>query len=523
MLAQLISRISPCLLTAILFLGVSNLEAADDEPFVQHHDGVLGTSFDLTIYGDDTAAMERAAAAAVAEIARLEQIFSTYRADSEMMQLNAALSTTTASPELLEVVQHCVRWYEVTTGKFSCRLGNLQTLWKQAAVTQAVPERPAVRHKAREITQAELFVDVDARTIRLGAPIALDPSGLAKGYIIDKALAVMRAQLPTAQAIKIDIGGDAVYWGSPPERNGWQVAVADPNNTADNQGYLATLALSSKAIAASGHESRKHIIARREFSHILTPRDGWPVEDGTSAVVVAADTVTADAVATALTLQSLVEGIDWVNTLDGVEALVIDSAGHQLSSGGWNALLAQAENLSGNAANTSEGGAADAVPGNTSAGAGSADTLTLDYVLPEFETASYNRPYVAIWISDTAQLPRKNLLLLGENERWARENTRWWRRVGRRNPELLDGVARPTRGPGQYQLQWDGKDDFGADLAGGDYILHLEASRENGESSYQALPFVWGKGEAQVQELAPAGELGAIRLEISGAVSADAD
>jgi thiamine biosynthesis lipoprotein len=145
--------------------------------------------------------------------------------------------------------------------------------------------------------------------------------------------------------------------------------------------------------------------------------------------------------------------------------------------------------------------------------------LTLDYVLPEFEVASYNRPYLAIWISDAAQLPRKNLLLLGENERWARENTRWWRRVGRRNPELLDGVARPTRGPGEYQLQWDGKDDFGADLPGGNYILHLEASRENGESSYQALPFVWGAEETMAQELPAGGELGVIRLEISNAAA----
>jgi thiamine biosynthesis lipoprotein len=505
------------LVTVFLLNGLNVVSAAESEPFIQHYDGVLGTSLDLTLYGADQSAMEQATTAAIAEIARLEQIFSTYRPDSELMQLNAALSTTSASPELLEVVQRCIQWYDTTAGKFSCRLGKLQALWKTAAAKQVIPDRPEVRHQAREVTQAELFVDTAARTIRIGAPIALDPSGLAKGYIIDKTLAVLRAQLPDAQAIKVDIGGDAIYWGSPPAQRGWQVAVADPNNTADNQAYLATLALTSKAVAASGHESRKHVIARHEFSHILTPRDGWPVENGTSSVVIATDTTTADAVATALTLQSLVEGIDWVNTLDGVEALVVDSAGHQLSSRGWNALLAQATNVSGSSVDVAVASSETRVPANTEAtsNAGSAQILTLDYVLPEFAVASYNRPYLAIWISDTAQAARKNLLLLGENARWARENTRWWRRVGRRSPTLLDGVARPTRGPGEYQLQWDGKDDFGNALPAGNYILHLEASRENGDSTYQALPFVWGEGDAHVQELPPDGELGAIRLEVA--------
>lgn len=468
--------------------------AAEELVLRQHHDGVLGTSLDVTIYGADMAAMEQAAAAALDEIARLEQILSTYRTGSELMLLNAARATDSASPELLDVVQHCNVWQAATAGKFSCRLGGLQALWAEAAASQQLPERPAVRSLARAISQAELFVDADRHAIRLGEPIALDPSGLAKGYIIDRAMAVLRASLPNAQAIKLDIGGDALYHGHPAGQHGWEVAVADPNDIADNQGFLATLALNSKAVAASGHRSRTHTIGRRKFSHILVARDGWPVEDGTSAIVVADSAIVADAVATALSVQALTDGIDWINTLEGVEALVIDSAGHQLNSSGWSALLAE---------------------GTDSGSSSGFGQLTLDYALPAFEIAAYNRPYLAIWISDAEQAPLKNLLLLGENERWARENSRWWRRVGRRNPELLDGVARPTRGPGEYQVQWDGRDDFGAALPPGSYLLHLEASRENGGSSYQALPFSWGSDGEQSLQLAPEGELGAIHLQIS--------
>lgn len=482
------------LIAASLVLFALSVMAAEEQLFTQHRDGVLGTSLDVTIHGADAATAEGALNAALAEIARLEQIFSTYRADSELMLLNAARGTDSASTEMLDVLRHCSDWYAKTEGKFSCRLQPLQTLWNEAQASQVIPERPAVRALARALNQAEVLIDADKRTVQISEPIALDPSGLATGYIVDHALAVLREVAPAVTAIKLDIGGDAVYWGTPPAHQGWQVAVADPHKLADNANFLATLALTSKAVTASGHTSRKRTIARRDFSYILTARDGWPIENGTASVVVADTALLADAVATTLAVQGLTEGIDWVNTLDGVEALVIDAAGHQLSSDGWSALLA----------------------GDTSAPETSdAAAMTLDYTLPDFSVADYNRPYLAIWISDAEQKPLKNLLLLGETERWARENTRWWRRVGRRNPELLDGVARPTRGPGEYQLQWDGKDDFGVALPPSSYLLHLEASRENGGSTYKELPFAWGGTEVIEQALTPDGELGAIHLRIA--------
>jgi thiamine biosynthesis lipoprotein len=470
-----------------------------NEPFVRHYEGVLGSTLDITVYHDDLQAAEQAANAAVAEIARLEQVLSHYRADSELSQLNNMRATDEASADLLAIVQHCAHWQQNTDGKFSCRLGALQGLWREAEKSQSIPDRAAVRAQARALNQAELRVDAARTFISMGEGIILDPNALATGYIVDQAMAQLRQQLPRAQAIKLDAGGDAFYWGTPPGQQGWQVGIADPLNPADTGALLGSLHLSSKAVTASGHVNRKRTIARREFSHILQARDGWPVENGTAAVVVADNALTADAVATTLAVQALGEGIDWVNTLDGVEALVIDSGGHQLSSDGWNALLA---------GNSDDAGAADAA-------LGSGDSFVLDYMQPEFDVAGYNRPYIAIWITDTAQNPRKNLLLLGDNERWARENTRWWRRVGRRNPALLDGVARPTRAPGQHQLQWDGRDDFGKPLTEGLYELHLEAAREGGGSSYQKVPFSWGSGDVQVVEIPADGELGSIKLQIS--------
>ncbi|HWK55525.1 MAG TPA: DUF2271 domain-containing protein [Hyphomicrobiales bacterium] len=477
---------------ALLGLGLAcgAAHGADDAVSL-HYDGVLGTSLDLTLYGVAREPAEAASAAALTEIARLDAILSSYRDDSELMRLNRSHASSAASTELLDVVELCETWLRRSEERFSCRLGSLIAHWREAETEQAIPDRPTLRHEARAIAEGSVTVARQSGSVQMDPAIALETSGLAKGYVIDRALAVLREQLPQAVAIKLDIGGDAAYWGSPPGAAGWEVGIADPVHTADNGNYLGRIVLRDAAIAASGHFSRTRDIGRRQFSHILNPRDGWPVEGGSAAVVVAADAATADAVATALAVRSLSEGLAWVETLEGVQALLIDQDGRQLMTPGWPALPSS----------------------DAPEGAATALDFQFSFALPQVEATNYARPYVAIWISDLEQQPLKNLLLLGESERWARENSRWWRRVGRRDPALLDGVARPTRGPGEYQLQWDGRDDFGKPVPAGEYLLHVEVSREHGGSTYRSVAFTLG-GAPTVLDLAPEGESGVLHLNI---------
>jgi thiamine biosynthesis lipoprotein len=447
---------------------------------------------DISVYGDIAQPqLDAAVAEAVDLVAELEGRLSTYRSDSELMQLNRLGHLEQASPAVLEVLQQCEDWYRRSGERFSCRLGAVSELWNTAEQQQAMPERIAIRAVAREMNSVQIRIDSAANRVAMDEAFMLDPSGLAKGYIIDRAMQSLRSTLPGAVALKVDIGGDAMYWGKPPGGS-WRVGVANPLATADNEGHVATLALDSMAVAASGHHSRYRRIGRRQYSHLLNPRDGWPIANGVSAVVIAEDALTADAIATALSVQTQADGLAWVNSLDNVEALLIAANGLQRSSDGWAAYLAD----------------------SASREQASRVVLSLDYVLPAFNAGDYYRHYVAIWISDSDRRGLKNLLLLGATERWARENSRWWRRVGRRNPELLDGLARPTRGPGEYSLQWNGLDDFGKPVPEGDYVIHLEAAREHGGHSYQSIPFTLG-GDPQTLRREAEGELGRIELHVN--------
>jgi len=479
------------LLTASLVLSLSAASLSQAQEVIEHYDGVLGTSLDITVYAPDQSGTATAIETAVAQIARLEQMLTTFQDDSELMQLNTARTTDTASLALIDVLTACEDWFTQTEGNFSCRLGGVVDFWDAAEEAQQVPSRQDLSPIARNANRAELIINPDLNQIQLGDGIKLDPSGLAKGYIIDRAMDVLINELPDATAIKVDIGGDASYWGLPPESDGWEVMVANPESTADNADFISSLSIGTKAVATSGHNSRKRQILMREFSHIFTPQTGWPVFSGLYAVVVANDVITADAVATTLSVLSIADALITIEALSGIEALLVDESGAQRASSGWNEYLSQELLLLSNAD----------------------FKLTVDYSIPAHGDRGYERPYVAIWVSTMDNQAIKNLILYGGEQRWAGSNQRWWRFVGRRSTIERINVTRPTRGPGEYQLVWDGRDDSGNLIQPGDYLLHVEASREHAGHSYRNVRFSFEEG-TQVIEQERFGEVGAFKVTV---------
>lgn len=461
--------------------------AMASEPAAAQREGVLGTSFEMQVAGDGKRA-QRAVDAALAEIARLEAQLSGWRDDSALTAYNQGRLPTQRLPAAVaDVLALCERWRRETQGAFSCRLGGLIAQWRRAGETQRMPERADLRRQARLLTS---LTPPSQGPLDPTAGLRFDVDGIAKGYILDRALERARHAAPAAVGIRIDIGGDAVYWGQRARGEDWSVDVADPKRPLDNQPGIARLRLRSQAIASSGHHSRGHTIGRRSFSHILDPSDGWPVSYAPGATVVAADAASADALATALTVMPIRDGIALADRIDGVAALVVSDAGIAFASARWPGVLA----------------AADAGPAATANG-----RIEIDYEIPAVATDRYRQPYLAVWIEDEDGRAVRQLHVLGDRARWLSELPRWWRHYGRNDPAGALGIARPTRAPGRYTLAWDGRDDRGAAAPPGRYLLRVEAAREHGGHEDAALPFALGAGAVSLHHQGSS-EIGRIAL-----------
>lgn len=254
------------------------------------------------------------------------------------------------------------------------------------------------------------------------------------------------------------------------------------------------LALKSRALAYS--DSQVWLVGTRRLSRTLNPNDGWPVMFAPSVAVVVADATTAAALAQALAVMPITQGLALVKTIPEAEALIMTETGKTFASEGWYSLL---------------------IPDALHQPLWERDMQFLvEYQIPALNVAEYRRPYVAVWITDSSKEPVRQLLVHGDRLRWLREIPLWWRRAGRRDESMIDGLARPTPKVGQHMLVWDGRDDVGHRVEKGEYILHIEAAREHGERELVTVPFTLSSQPFSRQEQG-AKELGRVKVSFKPA------
>ena len=469
---------------AILML-TGGVQAAEDEHSF-HRDHVLGTSFDMKVRGvseSDAAACE---AAALAEIKRLEKILNSRKPDSEISRLAAAAgkSSFKCSTDLYNVMKACNSWRIKTSGAFNANVGELAAMWKAASKSGQAPAASELSEAAGRVKKATWRLDSRSRTFKAYSKLHLMTDGLAKGYIIDMALLAARKQAPQAKGLLVDIGGDIATWsaGSAGEAGNWSVCIADPSNSADNAEPMATLTLANRSVATSGSYARNYKIGDKRHSQIIDPRTGRPADGVISATVIAGDTATADALATAMCVLGPTRGLSLANRLPGVECLIVDAAGKKHRSRKF--LAAAPARSTGTPTPTRS-----TKPGLWPDGNRVTIGLTLRSNPPskkgKKKKKKYHRPYVAVMIANNLGVPIKTLSLWVERKtKYDKELRAWYRMDRSYRARVRSAVSRGTRGPGAYTLSWDGRDDNGKQVKSGTYSVLIEINREGGSHVY---------------------------------------
>jgi len=286
----------------------------------------MGTMFRIEMYSADNAQASKAAEAAFARAEELEQIMSVYRADSELMRLarEGATAPFPVSSDLYDVLAKSLWTSDLSRGVFDISVGPLVDLWRGARKTGRLPD-PGEIAKARALVDyRNLELDPVRHTAFLKhAGMKLDLGAIGKGYAADQMLAVLQAQ--GIRHAMVVAGGEVVVGEPPPGKSGWQVGI----DTADaNAGSPScTLLLHAAAVSTSGDEHQFLVLKGHRYSHVINPVTGWPLEGESSTTVLARDSTTADALATAFSLMPVADGIRVAESLPGVSALWVRRVG----------------------------------------------------------------------------------------------------------------------------------------------------------------------------------------------------
>jgi thiamine biosynthesis lipoprotein len=246
------------------------------------------------IEAESEPAAARAAASAFDEIARIEQVLSDYRADSESMRLMRGPVDTwhTVSETLFEILVQSMDIHNRTNGAFDPTLGAVTHLWRKSSM----PSGDELKRTLGQIGLSKLHLNHDTRSVMFEANgMILDFGGIGKGYAAQRALDLLRSQ--GFLIASVDMGGDLALGDSPNDHpEGWRVEIITGLET--NQ----SVSLANSAIATSGDLERFYEYEGVRYSHIIDPRTGYGIRERRAVTVIAPDASIADAIASAVSV-----------------------------------------------------------------------------------------------------------------------------------------------------------------------------------------------------------------------------
>ena len=158
---------------------------------------------------------------------------------------------------------------------------------------------------------------VNQSEIRLETGMSITLDGMAKGYIVDKALQVLENN--GIKNAMIDAGGDIATLGTKPDGDNWIVGLRNPNNKSES---VAEFQLANQAITTSGNYER-YFDEEADVGHIMDPLTGRSVYKCSSASIIANNCTIADILSTAVFVCGPEQGIEIVEALPNVETIIL--------------------------------------------------------------------------------------------------------------------------------------------------------------------------------------------------------
>jgi len=311
------------LVALALAVTVSSVAAAPGK--LTYNDKAMGTSVSVWFWTDREADAAKAAEAMFTEIKRLDKEMTTWLPDSDLSRINTAAGDkpVKVSDETIQVIARALDVSKRSNGVFDITVQAFHGLWKfDEDMDGSLPDQADVKKRLALIGWKDVILDKTKKTVflkRKGMAITL--GGIAKGYAVDKCVALLKARGFTD--FMVQAGGDMYVAGSK-GNDPWVVGIRDPRGPKDSMFAIAPI--KDHSFSTSGDYERGFVKDGVRYHHILDPRTGEPAHASRSVTIRAKDAFTADAWSKVMFIDGVEQGEKIIkdNKLDDFEVVWVD-------------------------------------------------------------------------------------------------------------------------------------------------------------------------------------------------------
>lgn len=314
-------------LHALLLLCV--LSGAARAEWVVRDAKIMGTTIHTEVWHDNPVVAREAADLVLQTMHEVNQSMSPYIERSELSEINrsAAQRAIRVSAPLYEVIERAQYYSGLTNGAFDITYASVGYLYDYRQSVR--PSDSELKQHLAGVNYQLIVLDQASKSIRFQHPdVRIDLGGIAKGYAVD--LAVSRARALGVEHILVSAGGDTRILG---DRQGrpWVIGIRHP---IDKEKVIAKIPLVNEALSTSGDYERYFDEDGVRYHHILDPRTGDSARMVRSVTILGPQATQTDALSTSVFVMGAHRGLELLESLDGIEGIIVDSDANLLFSSG---------------------------------------------------------------------------------------------------------------------------------------------------------------------------------------------
>ena len=244
--------------------------------------------------------------------------------------------STRVGNDFIYILNKSIYYNDITSGAFDVAVKPLVELWGFGArgSLDSIPTD-------KEIDSLLKYIDIDNITINKNylyktADVNVDFSAIAKGYAVDEISSYLtEVDIPNHM---VEIGGELKVSGFNRDGDSWHIGIQNPNEN-DISPFI-NIFLTDKGMATSGNYRNYYTVNGKRYAHIISPITGKPIENNIlSVTVISDDCLDADALATALMVMNIDQGLKLIENLEDTEALYTLDNNKILYSSGFKSFI----------------------------------------------------------------------------------------------------------------------------------------------------------------------------------------
>ena len=285
-------------LTLLLISDSIFCSVVEESGLAYHHSSrvSMASTYSLDIYGPDEKELPLIAEAAFDEVDRIDQLMSIYKTGSpvSIFNRNASSQPVPVETELFKFFQTCLKYSNESGGAFDITIQPLMKLWGFYGGQRKIPQQQQIRHILQRVGYEKLVLDPNFQTVYFQETgMAVDLGGIGKGYAVDRVVALLKEN--QIRRALINAGGSTLFaLGAPPGQKAWSIKIRDPRLTHNSEQSPVTVQLRNQCLSISGNYEQVLIVEGNRYSHIMDPREGYPIRDVLSVAVITSSGVKGD-------------------------------------------------------------------------------------------------------------------------------------------------------------------------------------------------------------------------------------